>query len=87
LTITGADKNSDVTLSDLLVDASANDRDYINSIAGTTDTFPAFSSDEISMSVLPKSTDYEYLNLSKGHLVFTVRNGFPTVLKALQINI
>ncbi len=87
LTITGADKNSDVTLSDLLVDASANDRDYINSIAGTTDTFPAFSSDEISMTVLPKSTDYEYLNLSKGHLVFTVRNGFPTVLKALQINI
>ena len=87
ISITSTEKNSDVSLNDLLTDASASDRAKINAVAAKTDTFPTFSSDLLTMTVLAKSTDYEYLNLSKGHLVFTVRNGFPTVLKELQIKI
>lgn len=87
LTVAGVEENSSVSLNDLMAGATQQERDFLNFIDGKKDTFPAISSNKPDITALAESSDYEYLKISKGHLVFTVRNGFPTNLSDLQIGI
>ena len=87
LSIAGAEENSSVSLNDLLASATQEERDFLNYIDGKKDTFPAISSNKADITTLAESSEYEYLKISKGYLVFKVRNGFPTYLSDLKISI
>ena len=87
LTIAGFDENSSVSLDSLMAGATQEERDFLNFINGKKDTFPAISSNKLEITSLAESSDYEYLKISKGYLVFKVRNGFPTDLSDLKISI
>ena len=87
LSIAGAEENSSVSLNDLLASATQEERDFLNYIDGKKDTFPAISSNKADITALAESSEYEYLKISKGYLVFKVRNGFPTYLSDLKISI
>lgn len=87
LVVAGAQENSSVSLNDLMVGATQDERDFLDSIDGNRDTFPAINTNKADITALAENTRYEYLKISKGQLVFVVRNGFPTVLSDLQISI
>ena len=87
LTIAGFDENSSVSLDSLMAGATQEERDFLIFINGKKDTFPAISSNKLEITSLAESSDYEYLKISKGYLVFKVRNGFPTDLSDLKISI
>lgn len=87
LSIAGAEENSSVSLNDLLASATQEERDFFNYIDGKKDTFPAINCNKADITALTESSEYEYLKISKGFLVFKVRNGFPTYLNDLIISI
>ena len=87
LTVAGVEENSSVSLNDLLAGATQQERDFLNFIDGKRDTFPAISASKPDITALAVNNEYEYLKISEGYLVFTVRNGFPTFLSDLEIGI
>ena len=87
LTVAGVEENSSVSLNDLLTGATQQERDFLNFIDGKRDTFPAISASKPDITALAVNNEYEYLKISEGYLVFTVRNGFPTFLSDLEIGI
>ena len=87
LTVAGVEQTSSVSLNDLLAGATQQERDFLNFIDGKRDTFPAISASKPDITALAVNNEYEYLKISEGYLVFTVRNGFPTFLSDLEIGI
>lgn len=87
LVVAGAQRNSSLSLNDLLVGATQDERNFFNFTNGNRDTFPAINTNKTDITALAENTQYEYLKISKGQLIFVVRNGFPTVLSDLQISI
>jgi hypothetical protein len=76
-----------VSLNDLLTGATQQERDFLNSTDGNRDIFPATSTSKLEIKAFAINSEYEYLKISEGYLVFTVRNGFPTFLSDLEIGI
>ena len=87
LVVAGAQENSSVSLNDLMVGATPQEREFFDSVDGKRDTFPPINTTKTDITALAENTQYEYLKISKGQLIFMVRNGFPTVLSDLQISI
>lgn len=87
LVVAGAQENSSVSLNDLMVGATQQERDVFNLLDGNRDTFPAIKTNKTDITALAENTQYDYLKISKGQLIFVVRNGFPTVLSDLQISV
>jgi len=54
---------------------------------GTTDIFPSMNSTSTNATSIASSTEYEYLNISKGHLTFSIVNNLPTTINEIQIKI
>ncbi len=87
LDVSGAEENSSVDLNDLILSLTQPEQDFIKTLNGSMDTFPSFSTDKIDITPLAASADFIYLKIAKGHIVFTIDNGFPTELADLEINI
>lgn len=87
LVVAGAQENLIVSLNDLMVGATQQERDVFNLLDGNRDTFPAIKTNKTDITALAENTQYDYLKISKGQLIFVVRNGFPTVLSDLQISV
>lgn len=54
---------------------------------GTQDTFPSFKTTNSKANNIAKSTSYELLKISKGYLVFDIKNNLPTNVSEIQIAI
>jgi len=54
---------------------------------GTLDTFPSFNASNNKSNSIAKSTSYELLKISKGYLVFDIKNNLPTNVSEIQISI
>ena len=87
LTVTAEEENSSVVLNDLIDGASPEDQAFLNFADGKRDTFPEVNTTKTNITSLAESTDYEYLRISKGQLVFKITNGLPTNISNLKINI
>ena len=87
LSVGGKDENSAVSLNDLMQGATQQEKDFLNFMDGKKDTFPELAAGNTNVTALAESNDYEYLKLSKGRLVFTITNEFPTELSNLEIEI
>ena len=87
LSVDGKEEQSAVSLSDLMQGATQQEKDFLDFMDGKKDTFPELAAGNTDVNALEESSDYEYLNLSNGHLVFTIINEFPTELSNLEIEI
>lgn len=87
LSVNSKEENSIVSLNYLMQGATQQEKDFFNFVDGNKDTFPELSAGNMGIIALAASNSYEYLKLSKGHLVFTITNEFPTELTNLEIEI
>ena len=87
LNFVGKEIYSSISLNNLLKGATQQKKDLMSFMDGKKDTFPEFVAGNTDVSALTESNDYEYLKLSKGHLVFNIINEFPTELSNLEIEI
>lgn len=54
---------------------------------GTTDIFPSTTSGSTNATNMTPSTEFEYLNVSKGYLKFSIVNNLPTNINEIQIKV
>ena len=87
LNIIGNENKSNISLDDITVEASLDDRNYLTSSNGKKNIFKALNSKKTDITNLDKDKDFEFLKISNGHLLFSVYNGYPTELTNLQISI
>lgn len=88
LNFAGVEQNSSVSLNELFEGLTDQDQKKIfNDKDGKRDTFPATSTSKPDIKALAVNSEYEYLNISEGHLVFNVHNGLPTLIRDLEIGI
>ena len=88
LNFAGVEQNSSVSLNELFEGLTDQDqKNFFNDRDGKRDTFPATSTSKPDIKALAVNSEYEYLNISEGHLVFNVHNGLPTLLRDLEIGI
>jgi hypothetical protein len=78
---------SQLTLLDLLEEASTAQKNLLNALNGTTDLFPSVNTSRSSKNTLPSNGDFEFLKISEGDLTIQIRNGLPTTMDQIEVSI
>lgn len=87
ISITSFEESAFVTLNDILSGLNDTLEQYIQSKDGSKDTFPAITSDLTTLTNIAQNSEYEYLKISNGFLVFKVTNKLPTSIEKIQVNL
>ncbi len=86
ITFPSINEKSEVTLMELF-GTTDNTQQALRIKQGSLDTFPSFNTSNSKPTNIAKSTSYEALKISKGYLVFDIKNNFPTNVSEIQITI
>jgi len=87
ISIGSLEESTFVTLNDVIQGLNDSIQTFIESKDGSKDTFPAITSDFTTITNIAQNTEYEYLKISNGHLVFKVTNKLPTSIEKIQVNL
>ncbi len=87
LSVSNFNESAFVTLNDVIVGLNDTVKQYIQSRDGSKDTFPKISSNLASLTNIAASTEYEYLKISSGYLIFKLTNRLPTNISNIQVSL
>lgn len=87
LSLPGISEKSTVTLMDFFGSSDTTAKKVFRLKQGTSDIFPSFNTSSNKVTNIAKSSSYELLKISKGYLVFDVKNNLPTNVSEIQISI
>ncbi len=87
LSINNITENAFVTLNDVIGGLNDTIKQYIQSRDGSKDTFPEINGDLASLTNIAESTEYEYLKISSGFLVFKITNKLPSTISKIEVSL
>ncbi len=87
LSINNFTESAKVTLNDVINGLNDTIKQFILDKNGSKDTFPAIKSDLTSLTNIAASTEYEYLKISSGYLVFNITNKLPSNISKIQVKL
>ncbi len=80
-------RTQSTTLGDLVKTMNDTLKFIFNTYDGKDTLFPAIDKSSTDTTHTGKATNFEYLNISKGYLVFTLTNNFPVEFTTIQVTI
>ncbi len=87
ISLPGINEKSVVTLMDFFGSTDTTAKKVFRLKQGTSDVFPSFNTTSTKPTTIAKSTSFELLKISKGYLVFDIKNNLPTNIAEIQITI
>jgi len=87
ISVNSFEESAFVTLNDVIQGLNDTLKQAVESKDGSKDTFPAITSDLTTLTNIAQNSEYEYLKISNGFLVFKVTNKLPTSIEKIQVNL
>lgn len=87
LSISNFSESAFVTLNDVIGGLNDTIKQYVQDKNGSKDTFPEIKSELTSLTSIAESTEYEYLKISSGYLVFKITNKLPTNISKINVSL
>jgi hypothetical protein len=87
ISLPGINEQSVVPLMDFFGSKDTATKRVFRSKQGKLDIFPSFNTSSSKTTNIAKSVNFELLKISKGFLVFDIKNNLPTIISEIQITI
>ena len=87
ITLNGISQSAQSTLMDFFGATDTAQKNALKLKQGTSDIFPSVNTTSTKSTTIVPSTEFENLKISKGRLVFDLKNNLPTNISEIQINL
>lgn len=87
ISLPGINEQSVIPLMDFFGSTDTATKRVFRSKQGKLDIFPSFNTSSSKTTNIAKSANFELLKISKGFLVFDIKNNLPTIISEIQITI